>query len=83
MAKALRVPKYEDLPPGPLARERLDPLLISRGLISAEQLKPRENPWDLPPEERWVPTLGDKLKLESRGVDFFYRVVGICPRLVL
>jgi superfamily II DNA/RNA helicase len=63
MAKSLRVPKYEDMPPGPLATERLDPELIDRGLISAEQLKPRENPWDLPPEERWVPTLGDKLKM--------------------
>jgi len=63
MAKALRVPKYEDMPPGPLAVERLDPLLVERGLISAEQLKPRDNPWDLPPEERWVPSLGDKLKL--------------------
>ncbi|MFQ5732279.1 MAG: DEAD/DEAH box helicase [Planctomycetaceae bacterium] len=63
MAKSLRVPKYEDMPPGPLATERIDPLLIERGLISAEQLKPRENPWDLPPEERWVPSLGDKLKM--------------------
>jgi len=63
MAKSLRVPKYEDMPPGPLATERLDPLLIDRGLVSAEQLKPRENPWDLPPEERWVPTLADKLKM--------------------
>jgi superfamily II DNA/RNA helicase len=63
MAKSLRVPKYEDMPPGPLATERLDPELIERGLVSAEQLKPRENPWNLPPEERWVPTLGDKLKM--------------------
>ena len=63
MAKLLRVPKYEEMPPGPLARERVDALLIERGLISVEQLTPRENPWDLPPEERWVPNLGDKLKM--------------------
>lgn len=63
MARSLRVPKFEDLPPGPLATERLDELIVERGLISPDQLRPRENPWDLPPEERWVPTLADKLKL--------------------
>ena len=63
IAKFVRVPKFEDLPPGPLATERLDREIVERGLISADQLKPRENPWDLPPEERWVPSLADKLKL--------------------
>jgi len=63
MARSLRVPKYEELPPGPLARERLDALLLERGLIPAEQLQPRENAHELPPEERWVPKLADKLQL--------------------
>src|SRR5262249_37827943 len=35
LLRYVRVPFPEDLPPGPLARERLDPELIQRGLITA------------------------------------------------
>lgn len=36
----VRVPKPEELPPGPLASLRIDPELLSRGLITAQDLDP-------------------------------------------
>lgn len=36
----VRAPGPEELPPGPLATGRLDPLLIERGLASAEEIDP-------------------------------------------
>ncbi|MEX0825100.1 MAG: DUF3516 domain-containing protein [Pirellulaceae bacterium] len=38
VARFTRVPKYEELPPGTLARTKLDPLLLERGLATAEEL---------------------------------------------
>ncbi len=38
LGKAVRIPKHEDLPPGPLATDRLDPQLLKLGLASAEEL---------------------------------------------
>jgi hypothetical protein len=34
----VRVPGHEELPPGPLAKERLDPLLLQLGLASIQEL---------------------------------------------
>jgi hypothetical protein len=62
MARYLRVPKFEDLPPGPLALTRLDTELIGRGLVTAEDLQPKRGE-NLTWEERWVPTLAEKLRL--------------------
>ena len=62
MARYLRVPKFEDLPPGPLALTRLDTALIGRGLVTAEDLQPKRGE-NLTWEERWVPTLAEKLRL--------------------
>jgi superfamily II DNA/RNA helicase len=59
----VRVPQLRDLPPGPLARERLDFLLIERGLVTAEQLRDKSEDEGLNWEERWTPTLADKLRL--------------------
>ncbi len=63
MRRHVRVP--EDLPRGPLATEYLDNELIQRGLATAEQLafKTDDEKRELPFEERWTPTLGDKLRL--------------------
>jgi hypothetical protein len=38
VAKHVRVPKYEDMPPGPLATTRLDSELLQMGLATPEQL---------------------------------------------
>ncbi|MEX2285558.1 MAG: DEAD/DEAH box helicase [Planctomycetaceae bacterium] len=62
MAKLIRVPRFEDLPPGTLALGRLDNELLQRGLVSAEDLKPKTG-FNLTWEERWVPTLAEKLRL--------------------
>src|SRR5262249_10706257 len=45
LLKFVRVPFPEDLPPGPLAMQRLDPELIQRGLIAAP-LPPSEEDED-------------------------------------
>jgi len=66
LLRYVRVPFPEDLPPGPLARERLDEELIRRGLMIA---RPEPTPGDEDddwepeaPEER-PPALAEKLRL--------------------
>jgi superfamily II DNA/RNA helicase len=59
----VRVPQMRDLPPGPLARERLDALLLERGLVTAEQLRDKSEDDGLNWEERWTPSLAEKLRL--------------------
>jgi superfamily II DNA/RNA helicase len=59
----VRVPHLRDLPPGPLARERLDALLLERGLVTAEQLRDKSEDEGLNWEERWTPSLAEKLRL--------------------
>jgi superfamily II DNA/RNA helicase len=63
LLRYVRVPFPDQLPPGPLATERLDPELIQRGLIAAPVPKPPE---DEEEEEGWEerpPTLAEKLRL--------------------
>jgi hypothetical protein len=67
LARDVRVPKIEELPPGPLATTRLDMELISRGLVTPEQLQPKDPDADLTWEERWTPTLAEKLRLLFDG----------------
>lgn len=50
MARSVRVPPPSELPPGPLATERLDPRLLSLGLATAEELRGAED--DDEPENR-------------------------------
>ncbi len=38
----VRVPGPDEMPPGPLARQRLDPLLIERGLATADEIDPTQ-----------------------------------------
>jgi len=69
VARYVRVPRHDELPPGPLATNRLDEQLLRLGLVSAEQLRaPDEDEQDrrrgLFEEERvWVLTLAEKLRI--------------------
>jgi len=69
VAHLVRVPRQDQLPPGPLATTRLDPLLLRLGLATEAELvqqPPEEEPRGRLPfgEERtWVLTLADKLRL--------------------
>jgi hypothetical protein len=62
LLRYVRVPRPDDLPPGPLATTRLDEELIRRGLIAAPVPKPPDEEEDEEEEER-PPTLADKLRL--------------------
>lgn len=66
VARSLRVPRPDELPPGPLTTEIVDPQLLTRGLVSAEDLSPPpiEDQLDIPPELRKYPIpLADKVKI--------------------
>ncbi len=74
VARFVRVPKHDELPPGPLATTRLDMQLLKLGLVTQEQLGAAEEEEDdnnkrrqgdgIFEEERvWVLTLGEKLKI--------------------
>ena len=78
---AVRVPLQKDLPPGPLATLRLDPLLLQLGLATAEELTAPEEPEEYPPRRTyekiaaWVLTFADKLR---KLFDYDFPE---CPRL--
>ncbi len=64
LLRYVRVPFPDQLPPGPLATERLDPELIQRGLIAAPVPKAPEDEEE--EEDEWEerpPTLAEKLRL--------------------
>jgi len=68
VARHLRVPKQEVLPPGPLAKERIDIQLLKLGLATPEQLgagepKEEDDVYDPYAEPVWVLNLADKLKM--------------------
>ncbi|WP_040593119.1 DEAD/DEAH box helicase [Schlesneria paludicola] len=63
LIRHVRVPPPFRLPPGPLAKERLDNEIVQRGLIAASDLYP-EFDRDVPPEERkYAPALVEKLRM--------------------
>jgi superfamily II DNA/RNA helicase len=63
LLRHVRVPAPDRLPPGPLAREKVDVELVARGLIAAGDLYPQFDP-DIPFEERkYAPPLADKLRM--------------------
>jgi superfamily II DNA/RNA helicase len=69
VAKHVRVPWPQDLPPGPLAITKLDPKLLQMGLATPQELGAALSDdeirvqRDLPPEERIrILTLADKLR---------------------
>lgn len=70
LGKSIRVPKHEQLPPGPLATTRLDSQLLKLGLATAEELGGKEDDdeeddrkgwYD---EDEWVPILTLPHKLQ-------------------
>jgi superfamily II DNA/RNA helicase len=76
MMSFVRVPGHDVLPPGPLAKERLDPLLLQLGLVSIQELgaappagedEPEKDPRDAERDEFGerirILTVADKLKL--------------------
>jgi superfamily II DNA/RNA helicase len=80
VARLVRVPRQDELPPGPLATTRLDPLLLQLGLVTAAQLAPQDEEEDeggprrfFDEERVWVLTLAEKLRIlfqhEVPGVD--------------
>lgn len=70
VAHFVRVPRQDELPPGPLATMRLDPHLLQLGLVTPEELSPNarndEEERDArrfdDGERKWVLTLADKLR---------------------
>ncbi len=65
VARLVRVPSFEELPPGPLATQRLDIHLLQLGLASAEELgqvTDEEEEYDPYAERVWPLTLADKLR---------------------
>jgi hypothetical protein len=65
LLKHVRVPFPDELPPGPLARERLDEELIRRGLMLAPVPPGGDEEEDERPEDKrpFVPPLAEKLRL--------------------
>ncbi|MDB5294561.1 MAG: ski2-like helicase [Phycisphaerales bacterium] len=64
VAKSVRVPWPDDLPPGRLATEVLDPAILTSGLATHEDLYPPADQSDVPPEQRRYPIpLADKMKM--------------------
>jgi superfamily II DNA/RNA helicase len=68
VAYHLRVPPHDEMPPGPLATERLDIRLLQSGLVTAEQLgavekEPDDKPSFFEEERVFVLTLAEKLRM--------------------
>jgi superfamily II DNA/RNA helicase len=64
VAKSLRVPRPEYLPPGRLANEFIDPAILSRGLATQEDLYPPEDQSDIAFELRKYPIpLAQKVRI--------------------
>jgi hypothetical protein len=76
VARLVRVPKHDVLPPGPLAVTRLDPHLLMLGLVTPEQLGAQPEEEEESDRRRgprafyeeddrvWVLTLADKLRIQ-------------------
>jgi superfamily II DNA/RNA helicase len=64
VAKSVRVPWPDRLPPGPLATEVVDPAILSSGLLTAEDLYPPADQSDVEFELRKYPVpLAQKIRL--------------------
>lgn len=64
VAKAVRVPWPDQMPPGTLAKEVVDPALLTRGIATQEDLYPSADQSDLPPELRKYPIpLAQKVRM--------------------
>lgn len=64
VAKAMRVPWPDDLPPGRLSLEVVDPAVVTRGLAAHEDLYPPADQSDVMPELRRYPIpLAQKMRM--------------------
>jgi hypothetical protein len=64
VAKSVRVPWPDELPPGRLTTEVIDPAILTRGLAAHEDLYPPADQSDLPPELRKYPIpLAQKMRM--------------------
>jgi superfamily II DNA/RNA helicase len=64
VAKSLRVPWPDQMPPGKLSVEVIDPAILTAGLATQEDLYPQADQSDLPPELRKYPVpLAQKMKM--------------------
>jgi superfamily II DNA/RNA helicase len=64
VAKGVRVPWPDRLPPGPLSKEIVDPELLTTGLATLEDLYPPADQSDIEPELRKYPIpLAQKMKM--------------------
>lgn len=64
VAKSLRVPWPDELPPGPLAIELVDPAILTSGLAAHEDLYPPRDQSDVPFEMRKYPIpLAQKVRM--------------------
>jgi hypothetical protein len=64
VARSVRVPWPDQLPPGRLAMEVIDPAILTRGLAAHEDLYPSADQSDLPPELRKYPVpLAEKMRM--------------------
>lgn len=64
VAKLLRVPWSDVLPPGRLSMEVVDPAVLTRGLAAQEDLYPPADQSDVPPELRRYPVpLAEKMRM--------------------
>ena len=64
VAKNLRVPWPDDLPPGKLSLEVVDPAILTSGIATHDDLYPSTDQSDLPPEQRKYPIpLAQKMRM--------------------
>jgi hypothetical protein len=64
VAKSLRVPKPDELPPGRLSTEIVDPAILTRGLATHDDLYPPADQSDVPFELRKYPIpLAQKMRM--------------------
>jgi superfamily II DNA/RNA helicase len=68
VARSLRVPWPDQLPPGRLTVEVVDPAILTRGLATQEDLYPQADQSDVPPELRKYPVpLAQKMRMLFEG----------------
>ena len=68
VARSVRVPWPDQLPPGKLTLEVVDPAVLTRGLATQEDLYPQADQSDIPPELRKYPVpLAQKMRMLFEG----------------
>lgn len=64
VARSVRVPWPDEMPPGKLAAEVVDPAILTSGLATQDDLYPQADQSDVPPELRKYPVpLGQKMAM--------------------